>query len=190
MTSKCARRVGAAQVAGVRYYPGQQCCSLRSWISMMDKGRVICLKFTGLFQLHRTSGTQPGPFQLLQRSHTDFWPWAGICRRSSRSVSATRYTSGLQGPQLGISQHMSNIWVSKARHRPACYSLRYSPSAGCDWMVPDEFGHLVPRKSAAMPSFRGVLDRDGLDWTAMWWAHQDSNLEPKDYESSALTIEL
>ena len=24
----------------------------------------------------------------------------------------------------------------------------------------------------------------------MWWAHQDSNLEPKDYESSALTIEL
>src|SRR5690606_11990943 len=26
--------------------------------------------------------------------------------------------------------------------------------------------------------------------TAIWWAHQDSNLEPKDYESSALTIEL
>src|SRR5690606_18308638 len=26
----------------------------------------------------------------------------------------------------------------------------------------------------------------GLDW----WAHQDSNLEPKDYESSALTVEL
>lgn len=24
----------------------------------------------------------------------------------------------------------------------------------------------------------------------MWWAHQDSNLEPKDYESSALTVEL
>ena len=23
-----------------------------------------------------------------------------------------------------------------------------------------------------------------------WWAHEDSNLEPKDYESSALTIEL
>ena len=23
-----------------------------------------------------------------------------------------------------------------------------------------------------------------------WWAHQDSNLEPKDYESSALTVEL
>ena len=24
----------------------------------------------------------------------------------------------------------------------------------------------------------------------IWCAHQDSNLEPKDYESSALTIEL
>ena len=23
-----------------------------------------------------------------------------------------------------------------------------------------------------------------------WWAHQDSNLEPRDYESPALTIEL
>jgi hypothetical protein len=23
-----------------------------------------------------------------------------------------------------------------------------------------------------------------------WWAQQDSNLQPKDYESSALTIEL
>ena len=31
--------------------------------------------------------------------------------------------------------------------------------------------------------------RKPFDATA-WWAHQDSNLEPKDYESSALTIEL
>jgi hypothetical protein len=23
-----------------------------------------------------------------------------------------------------------------------------------------------------------------------WWAHQDSNLEPTDYESAALTVEL
>lgn len=23
-----------------------------------------------------------------------------------------------------------------------------------------------------------------------WWAHQDSNLEPRDYESPALTVEL
>ncbi len=30
---------------------------------------------------------------------------------------------------------------------------------------------------------------EGWDF-GYWWAHQDSNLEPKDYESSALTIEL
>lgn len=24
----------------------------------------------------------------------------------------------------------------------------------------------------------------------LWWAHQDSNLEPRDYESPALTVEL
>ena len=24
----------------------------------------------------------------------------------------------------------------------------------------------------------------------VWWAHQDSNLEPTDYESAALTVEL
>lgn len=23
-----------------------------------------------------------------------------------------------------------------------------------------------------------------------WWAHEDSNLEPRDYESPALTVEL
>jgi hypothetical protein len=34
------------------------------------------------------------------------------------------------------------------------------------------------------------LDIVGCCWTSGWWAHEDSNLEPKDYESSALTIEL
>jgi hypothetical protein len=34
------------------------------------------------------------------------------------------------------------------------------------------------------------LDIVGHCWTSGWWAHEDSNLEPKDYESSALTIEL
>ena len=27
-------------------------------------------------------------------------------------------------------------------------------------------------------------------WLAKWWAHQDLNLEPTDYESAALTVEL
>ena len=38
--------------------------------------------------------------------------------------------------------------------------------------------------------FNRLLDYAGLCRTSAWWAHQDSNLEPKDYESSALTIEL
>ena len=38
--------------------------------------------------------------------------------------------------------------------------------------------------------FNRLLDYAGLRRTSTWWAHQDSNLEPKDYESSALTIEL
>jgi hypothetical protein len=29
----------------------------------------------------------------------------------------------------------------------------------------------------------------GMMWVA-WWAHQDLNLEPTDYESAALTVEL
>src|SRR6266496_2714771 len=28
------------------------------------------------------------------------------------------------------------------------------------------------------------------NWTMAWWAHQDLNLEPTDYESAALTVEL
>src|SRR5207342_630834 len=35
----------------------------------------------------------------------------------------------------------------------------------------------------------GGCGREGF-LHSLWWAHQDSNLEPKDYESSALTIEL
>jgi hypothetical protein len=30
----------------------------------------------------------------------------------------------------------------------------------------------------------------GKGGVEIWWAHQDSNLEPKRYEHSALTIEL
>ena len=36
-------------------------------------------------------------------------------------------------------------------------------------------------RTAAAPGTRG---------SEVWWAHQDSNLEPKRYEHSALTIEL
>ena len=36
----------------------------------------------------------------------------------------------------------------------------------------------------------GLLALSSSPARTRWWAHQDSNLEPKDYESSALTIEL
>ncbi len=32
-----------------------------------------------------------------------------------------------------------------------------------------------------------LLDVSGHPWIVKWWARQDSNLGPKDYESSALT---
>ena len=36
-----------------------------------------------------------------------------------------------------------------------------------------------------------LMDRaNGRLWIVVWWAHQDSNLEPRDYESPALTVEL
>ena len=44
------------------------------------------------------------------------------------------------------------------------------------------------------PEFNGVFesppDAMGHLRTVIWWAHQDSNLEPRDYESPALTVEL
>src|SRR5690606_41509157 len=41
--------------------------------------------------------------------------------------------------------------------------------------------------SRSMVSNRAVLLNPFPQETCRWWAHQDSNLEPKDYESSALT---
>ena len=50
--------------------------------------------------------------------------------------------------------------------------------AGRAWKF-DRFGQCMPDRAQTHES-QGVI----------WWAHEDSNLEPKDYESSALTIEL
>ena len=47
----------------------------------------------------------------------------------------------------------------------------------------------LPRIIAERPSFCGAEANPSNRWGA-WWAHQDSNLEPRDYESPALTIEL
>ncbi len=41
-------------------------------------------------------------------------------------------------------------------------------------------------------SFAGIKKAPGPTPKCLirWWAHQDSNLEPRDYESPALTVEL
>lgn len=44
----------------------------------------------------------------------------------------------------------------------------------------------VPKLYLGQRDFQ-VLSRKSLN---LWWAHQDSNLEPRDYESPALTVEL
>ena len=57
-------------------------------------------------------------------------------------------------------------------------------------MQVDAAGRLWMRRSAEIKQLKDFADVSGLRWTSMWWAHQDSNLEPRDYESPALTVEL
>lgn len=65
--------------------------------------------------------------------------------------------------------------------QPDSLFLRMQVDAdGCRWTV--------KRPKSLIPL--ALLDIPGLLWTSMWWAHQDSNLEPRDYESPALTVEL
>lgn len=65
--------------------------------------------------------------------------------------------------------------------QPDSLFLRMQVDANrCRWTV----------KQPKSPIPLALLDIPGLRWTSMWWAHQDSNLEPRDYESPALTVEL
>ncbi len=44
------------------------------------------------------------------------------------------------------------------------------------------------RLEAREPGERVLIERSGFSTTQLsWWAHQDLNLEPTDYESAALT---
>ncbi len=67
------------------------------------------------------------------------------------------------------------------------YSLRYSHFLR---MQADSNGPCMTAIRYVYGEFCLISDIYGRQRAAMWWAHQDSNLEPKDYESSALTIEL
>gem|GEM_PF-2703773 len=59
-----------------------------------------------------------------------------------------------------------------------------------DWILSDDTGLQGTQKRPKTPIFEENSASTGLHGTFNWWAHQDSNLEPKDYESSALTVEL
>ena len=83
------------------------------------------------------------------------------------------------------------LWVGPIVRRSMSASGRKSlerpiwPSFGGKSLQLSPFFH---RKLKQSFNFWGRY-RAGIH-TTFWWAHQDSNLEPKDYESSALTIEL
>ena len=67
------------------------------------------------------------------------------------------------------------------------YSHPYSRATRI-WV--DDAGLRRTNFSIIRRKFNHLPDYAGRCRTSTWWAHQDSNLEPKDYESSALTIEL
>src|SRR5690606_34062829 len=101
-------------------------------------------------------------------------------------LSATRYTASLGFSDRSLVS-VSIGGVSSIEPRPGAYSHCYSlfcrmqaDPAGRRWTV--------IRPSIKAP--RGSVDALGHRRTSMWWAHQDSNLEPRDYESPALTVEL
>lgn len=57
-------------------------------------------------------------------------------------------------------------------------------------ILSDHLGRKQTRKRPKSLYFQKISAFIGLHRMLNWWAHQDSNLEPKDYESSALTVEL
>jgi len=63
--------------------------------------------------------------------------------------------------------------------RPS-YSHRYSRSS---WMGVHTTGPDWTRNPRSTAISRGYPDRRGRSRISRWWAHQDSNLEPKDYEA-------
>ena len=57
----------------------------------------------------------------------------------------------------------------------------------CPRMPMDNLRHYWMQNQVLPPSFHWFVDCTGSCWKSIWWAHQDLNLEPTDYESAALT---
>ena len=63
-------------------------------------------------------------------------------------------------------------------------------TANGNWILLDHIEPSRTQKRLKSLIFLGLSAIIGQHRMLDWWAHQDSNLEPKDYESSALTVEL
>ena len=53
-----------------------------------------------------------------------------------------------------------------------------------------DFNTMAENGLDRVPIVFDIVVRSAKPLDVRWWAHQDSNLEPRDYESRALTIEL
>lgn len=92
----------------------------------------------------------------------------------------------LERARLGVGQHVSRAPVSRpGASSPLTHSLTHF-----SWMQVDAVVHHLTLEPPEIKRHKGFAGAPGLHWTSMWWAHQDSNLKPRDYESPALTVEL
>lgn len=58
------------------------------------------------------------------------------------------------------------------------------------WILLDQVRLNRTKKRPNTLLFQDISAFIGRHRIINWWAHQDSNLEPRDYESPALTVEL
>lgn len=58
------------------------------------------------------------------------------------------------------------------------------------WILLDHIGRNQMQKRLKSLFFQDISAFIGRHRIINWWAHQDSNLKPRDYESPALTVEL
>ena len=137
---------------------------------------------------------------------------AETCRKHGISEPACGWKSQYAGLEVSQLRHLKDVEGELARMKRMYVDPR-SGAVGrwtCDAALADLCTYLErlynPRMRRRLTR-RGQASSDALKPCAdtglntrstnsressriFWWAHQDSNLEPKDYESSALTIEL
>jgi hypothetical protein len=83
----------------------------------------------------------------------------------------------LQRAQFGISQHVSQPFVSQPGLVPAGDS---QPDSPLRWIQVEPIGPDCTKNPAFGGVFCSHLDFIGPHWTVSWWAHPGSNQEPSD----------